>query len=638
MPSHGCHRHRRATTARALAAFVVVLLFFLLGVPAAAQGPQLKITSSALLVLDPEGNDACFSLPQACVESCSSVLRVDTLSDGQALLTPSGPDYALSCDTGFTSEDPSFRIADGPRGTINVSCAAMTAHGFEMTWPPPPSPRRPSKPVAPQPALAFDSFDCKGFGATGLDGKPYGTDGTLCRSVFNMPDARVMSAIFSRRAYFEALCHPWHCPTPGCSLNLSYPLLIMTAAQPGSGRVRVMPVGRTYGTCLDRRAWLNDAICTGVHGSVTYRIAEGRLLNETARPLPSDKPQACPLGTCPRKIFVPPALGAGGDLIGVKPGPRDNVCTSACDGGGKANATAKAIEYPSAPFQPPSFPCPTNVSSNVHLTCRPACLGWQGPCCAPGSLPGPSADCPACPPGARVDAERPVASARLRLASIVAPNASVPCTDFVRMADTELALAKVEIARINATYKAFLYNSGRGSLFGCPPREIVLAVTGGCSVQLSSSKCEPVNNTTPIDLVPSREGSANVSRTIERALRTDYWEVISGVPDGGELGGLQDVTSYGYGKTTVAALDPGSSPGGRGLLALKLEPTGCVYRYAVVEGALPGARGASAPVAKPGSPLPASARWCPGGTTKAAQPATLAEPGEPVPVCLVTKR
>jgi hypothetical protein len=144
--------------------------------------------------------------------------------------------------------------------------------------------------------------------------------------------------------------------------------------------------------------------------------------------------------------------------------------------------------------------------------------------------------------------------------------------------------------------------------------------------------------TEPLGLRIHVEGVAGVAREIRESLITRLWQAKYDEP---ESAGGAFVERWVEGNTTVAALVP-NGPGGSGLLALKLQPYGCVYRYAVVEGALPGASSSiAASIIKPSgssSPLPASARWCPGGTTKAAQPATLAEPGEPVPVCLVTKR
>lgn len=602
-----------------------ILLLPLLLVGAAAGPPPLRrITSSALLVLDPDPNDPCFASSQrrrqACVEPCASVLRVDLMSFGLDALTASGPDYTLKCETGFKSEDPGYRTDEGPRGTVTVSCPAMTIQGYAAVWPPAEA-GSPKPAVAQKPALVFDFYECRGFGATGLDGKPYGKDGTVCQSVFDRPDARVTSAVFDRRAYFDALCHPWHCPPSGCGNELK-PQLVLTAAQPGSGRVQVMSVG----ICSDQRA-----NCTRVLGSATYKILEGRLFNETARPPAGDEPKPCPVGTCPRKIFVPYVTAPWvwtGDFEGLTPGPRENVCVPACDGGGKANATAKAIEYASAPLDPLASPCPTEDHTNKHFACRPACLGWERRCCALNSIPGPSADCPACPPGTRIDRDKPTESARLRLASVVAPNATVPCGDFVALADTDVARG--------GDYNYFAQYQ-REHLDACPPRELVLAMTAGCEVRLSaaSGPCSSIdrgpvgglNSLTRI-LDPQKDGAAAVARRIRDDLITALWESHWRLSDDGDQFG------HSIGNLTVLAIEPGGA-GGRGLLALKLQPFGCIYRYAVVEGALPGAR---APVAAAaGAPLPAATRWCPGGTTKAAKPAELAEPGEPVPLCVMNQ-
>lgn len=297
------------------------------------------------------------------------------------------------------------------------------------------------------------------------------------------------------------------------------PLLVLTAAKAGSGRVHVSSVGvaSIYGNCRGR-GWIEDASCATMLQTMTYRITEGALLGEKAQPPGDSQPRPCPLGTCPRPIFVPPAPGSRGSVasnksvVVVSTGLREGVCVSACDGGGKANATTRAVEYASPP--PPETraftACPTDSEANFGFACEPGCLSWQGPCCAIGSVPGPSADCPACPPTAWVDKEKPVDRARLRLASIVAPDAKVPCADFSRLAAAEIATAYNETKPVFSDY-------ARSLLPGCPPRDLELTVTGGCRIELSSPSgwCPLINSgkgaQKPLILAPKNGGAAAVA-------------------------------------------------------------------------------------------------------------------------------
>jgi hypothetical protein len=210
----------------------------------------------------------------------------------------------------------------------------------------------------------------------------------------------------------------------------------------------------------------------------------------------------------------------------------------------------------------------------------------------------------------------------------------VPCANFTRLADAD-------VAGVGEFYEESFSIYQRKGLFGCPPRELVLAVTGLCGITLSSPTglCEVINhNEYKFYLEPQKGGAAAVARRIKDHLSMQFWSAPWGPERAVQA---SPPLKESFGNVTVAALEP-NGPGGRGLLALKLDPIGCIYRYMVVEGELPGASApvaaAAAPAAAGGTPLPAATRWCPGGTTKAPEPAKLEDPGERVPLCVTMKR
>lgn len=627
---------------------LLALLLLLLSTTAASAAAPPTVASSALLVLDPQPSDPCSRSPGECgtVDSCASLLRVDVLTNGTALITPAGPDYSLECATSYDSSPyASSRYSYDPRvparGTVRVQCSAMSGRGAAGAWPPAKggNPKRPpdqaGSPPALQPgqrrALVFDKFADPDLPATAAGGdgkKPYGGgagDGTVSHSLLSGPDSRMTSsALFNRKAFHSALCFPFYCPTPGCFMGRPSALVVIEAPQPGSGRVLVRSAERQF-TC---EAWSDNYFCGRELSGFSYRVAEGSLLGESAK---SAAAPSCAPGTGPAKISVPAAPVSGGG--GIKAGPRDNsLCVSACDGGGKATASSSAILYASSPPAGACARCPDSFLPRGPACV--ACAGWQGPCCAKGGAAG----CPACPAAADLKKKQAAASSpvRLRLAAIVSPRREVTCTDFFRAAAADLAAA-TSITYLDDDAKAKAAAS-------CPPRELALSVNAACGVELSSRSCPMLNTvrspdfwqapgqlpegqlgTLPFNLTSAaaagndgNDGSKAAAWAIKRGLLTRYWS-----------GRYQEED----GNSTVVALEP-NGPGGRGLLALKLNPIGCVFRFAVVEGALPG----GTPVSGAGSsPLPAASRWCPGGTVKAAEPAKLADgAGEAVPVCVPT--
>jgi hypothetical protein len=629
---------------------VLLLLLLVVGSAARAAAQSPAVVASALLVFDPQPSDPCSRSPSECgpLDACASALRVDVLGNGTALLTPAGADYTLSCPASYERSayaqprygyDPSRWPA---RGEVQVKCSAMFGSGAEGAWPPAKGGN--SKGGGLQPgqrrALVFDGFAAPSLRATrqGGDGRPYGDgDGTVSHSLLGGPDAKMTSsALFNRRAFHSALCFPFSCPTPGCSLGRPSALVLIEAPQtPGSGRVLVRSAER-QGTC---QRWSDDHFCGRELAGYTYRVAEGGLLGERAAAAAAaagsgGRAAPCPPGTGPAPITVPAppigGLGAGD----VKPGLREGVCVSACDGGGQATASSSAIAYAFPPPQGACRSCPVGYQQKGGACA--SCAGWAGPCCAPGSA---TSACPPCPAGVVGDKKKQSPSVRLRLASIVSPRPGVSCEDFFRAGAADLAAATFRGGYLDAAAAA-------KAAAGCPPRELALSVdAGSCGVVLSSRSCpmldtvrptewagpggalyDGVLGTLPLNLTaaaPAGPGggpaaAAAAARSIQRGLVTRF-------ATGQYMQEDQNVT--------VAALEA-SGPGGRGLLALRLSPVGCVFRYAAVDGgALPGG-GDKEAAAAAGQALPASARYCPGTTTKSPQPAKL-DGGDPVPVCVM---
>lgn len=625
-------------------AFLLLLLLLVAPTPTQAVTPA---TTSALLVFDPQPGDPCARTPSECgpagaaIDSCAAALRVDVLSNGTAILTPAGQDYTLLCPTdaklAFPSSQQAFDPRISPNARVNVKCASMRASGSsDARWPPAAKDKQQQ-----QPALVFSSFETPSHPAQTQDGRPL--DGGAGQSLLSGPDHRMTSsALFHPQAFRSALCMPFYCPTPGCLMGKPSALIVLRVAEKGSGRVQVLSGEKTF-SC---DAWDSADYCARAASGYSYRVVEGSLLGETA-PKGAAGGKAslsspCPLGTGPGKINVPPAPPTAAAAGSIAAGPRDACVASACAGGGsgssdKPTATTSAVSYPSVSSSSSSScrACPAGFSSKGGAACV-ACAagGWNAPCCAPGFT---TKDCPPCPLDKRL---RPAGFARLRLASIVSPRPSVQCLDFFRAAAADLAAA-ITPSYLDDDAKAKAASR-------CPPSELRLAVKSDsptCAVELDdagSGDCPMLKTvagpdfwagagripdgtlgTLPFNLTSAASSSSSQQQQQQRthvqsSLATRFWTGRYTEQDG---------------NWTVAALDP-KGAGGRGLLALRLNPIGCVFRYALVEGSLPGSEGEIvASGGGPLPPLPPAAGWCPGATVKAPQPAKLAG-GQEVPVCV----